>query len=95
MPSNIKQNKGGVKRTRDQDRLDNHPFILIYGASADSPFGDFLDGFSILAEDKAYREAAWKASNKTEKCDRFFLQMKQTYNTKVRRRLSRVTGAVA
>lgn len=78
-PSNIKQNQGGLKRSRGAQLLDINPYIYIYP----DQFDPFLDGLDILSADAAYRRAAFGSSTgNKEECPRFFLQLKHT-NTKV------------
>lgn len=75
-PSSIKQNQGGLRRSRGAEMLDLDPVIKIYRGAT-----PYLDGFDILEEDAKYRETAYANSSKKERCDRLFLQMKH-YNSK-------------
>lgn len=59
VPSTIKQNPGGLKRSRGAQLLDQHPNILIYGHP-----DPFLDGATILRDDAAYREAVERGKPK-------------------------------
>lgn len=72
VPSTIKQNPGGLKRSRGAQLLDQHPNILIYGHP-----DPFLDGATILRDDAAYREAVERGKPKDKPmCTKFFLQLK-------------------
>lgn len=76
VPSTIKQNPGGLKRSRGAQLLDLNPDILIY--SHPDPF---LDGTSILHDDAVYRQAVQRGKPKDKTlCDKFFLQLKHTNN---------------
>lgn len=72
VPSTIKQNPGGLKRSRGAQLLDQNPDIFIY-AHPDP----FLDGASILRDDDVYRQAVERDKAKDKPlCDKLFLQLK-------------------
>jgi hypothetical protein len=73
VPFDIKQNQGGLRRSKKVQQFDLHPTINIYWDPADT----FFDGASILEADDVYRQAAFDNSQDKEKQEgRFFLQLK-------------------
>lgn len=74
VPSTIKQNPGGLKRSRGAQLLDLHPDIIIY-AHPDP----ILNGVSILEDDAVYRQAVERGKPKDKAlCEKLFLQLKHT-----------------